>query len=381
MKLEKILKTIKKEGGKTFFVGGCVRDKILGVESKDIDIEIFGIKPTQLEKILKDLKVNFEEAGVLFSVFKIRVEEGDIDLSFPRSEKSTGDKHTDFEIVVDPFITPKEATLRRDLTIGALMEDTETGEILDFHGGLKDLKEGIIKHTSDKFIEDSLRVFRVAQFASRFKFKVAEETRELSRSIRVEMLSKERVLEEFKKAVLKSEKPSRFFEELKYMEHLKEFFKELDELSDKDFQITMDRIDEAKKLIKDKTLLLSEIIALIKSKDLTEDKQLKMLQTLISMSGLETFPKSEEEVFTLILKSKFDLFIHLEIISETHDEKVLIHQTRDKFIKLSKDFIKGKDLIEEGFKPGPIFKELLFKTSLSILLGSTKSEEIKKLKK
>lgn len=381
MKLEEILKTIKKEGGKTFFVGGCVRDKILGVESKDIDIEIFGIKPTQLEKILKDLKVNFEEAGALFSVFKIRVEEGDIDLSFPRSEKSTGDKHTDFEIVVDPFITPKEATLRRDLTIGALMEDTETGEILDFHGGLKDLKEGIIKHTSDKFIEDPLRVFRVAQFASRFKFKVAEETRELSRSIKVEMLSKERVLEEFKKAVLKSEKPSRFFEELKYMEHLKEFFKELDDLSDKDFQITMDRIDEAKKLIKDKTLLLSEIIALIKSKDLTEDKQLKMLQTLISMSGLETFPKSEEEVFTLILKSKFDLFIHLEIIAETDDEKLLIHQTRDKFSKLSKDFITGKDLIKEGFKPGPIFKELLFKTSLEILLGSSKSEEIKKLKK
>ena len=90
--------------------------------------------------------------------------------------------------------------MRRDFTINALMMDTQTGTILDFHQGMKDLDDKVIRHTSDKFSEDALRVYRAAQFASRFGFTVAPETLELCKKIDVTHLPQERIQEETYKA-------------------------------------------------------------------------------------------------------------------------------------------------------------------------------------
>ena len=214
MEIEKqIAKLVQQKGGRTFYVGGYVRDKLLNIENKDVDIEVHGITPNDLYDILKQIGTPLSY-GNSFGVYSLKGH--DIDIALPRSEKCIGNKHTDFKIDVDPFIGYKKACKRRDITINALMQDVLTDEILDYYHGLDDLKNKVIRYVDkDTFVEDPLRVLRVAQFASRLEFVVDKETIELCKSIDLAYLSKERVEEELRKALLKANKPSIFFDVLK----------------------------------------------------------------------------------------------------------------------------------------------------------------------
>ena len=213
-RLQKFLKALSYKGAKTYYVGGYVRDMILGKENKDIDIEIHYITEKEFLDVCKSFGLDIKLCGQAFGVYKAVLDGQDIDFSFPRTEKLIGTKHTDFEIAVDPFIGELKASQRRDFTINALMMDTQTETILDFHQGIKDLENKVIRHTSDKFSEDALRVFRVAQFASRFGFTVAPETLELCERIDVTHLPQERIQEETYKAFTKGT-PSIYFDILK----------------------------------------------------------------------------------------------------------------------------------------------------------------------
>lgn len=236
--MEKIEKTVaekvKASGGMTYYVGGFVRDKVLSVESKDVDIEVHGITPGRLREILEEIgePISF---GQSFGVYSLRGY--DIDIAMPRRERALDASdggargHRDFEIDVDPFIGTYEAARRRDFTINALMEDVLTGEITDHFGGMEDLRNKIIRHIdAETFVEDPLRVLRAAQFAARFDMTVAPETIELCRSMDLSNLSAERVEEEMKKALLKSDRPSVFFEVLREMDQLDVWFPELEQL-------------------------------------------------------------------------------------------------------------------------------------------------------
>ena len=213
-RLTEFLKALSDKGAKTYYVGGYVRDMILGKENKDIDIEIHYITEEEFLDVCKSFDLDIKLCGQAFGVYKAVLDGQDIDLSFPRTEKLVGTKHTDFEIVVDPFIGEEKASQRRDFTINALMMDTQTETILDFHKGMKDLENKVIRHTSDKFSEDALRVYRAAQFASRFGFTVAPETLELCKHIDVTHLPQERIQEETYKAFTKGT-PSIYFDILK----------------------------------------------------------------------------------------------------------------------------------------------------------------------
>lgn len=224
----KIAKKVSEKGGRTFLVGGYVRDEILGIETKDIDIEVHGIKVDTLVDILESLG-NVQKIGASFGVFNLKGY--DIDIAMPRKEKSNGKCHRDFEIYVDPFIGCKEAAIRRDFTINSMMKDILTGEVIDSFGGIDDLKNKKIKHINDvSFCEDPLRVFRAAQFASRFEFNIDKDTIKLCSNMDVSSLAFERVFEELKKALLKSQKPSIFFNTLKDMNQLSFWFKEVENL-------------------------------------------------------------------------------------------------------------------------------------------------------
>ena len=225
---EKIAKSVKDAGGRTFYVGGFVRDKLLGIENKDVDIEVHGIEPDALYSILKEIgePLSF---GKSFGVYALKGE--DLDIAMPRRERATGRGHRDFEIEVDPFIGTCAAAKRRDFTINALMEDVLTGEMIDHFGGREDLSRGVIRHIDDaSFIEDPLRVLRAAQFAARFGFAVDPSTIELCRGIDLSALSRERVEEELRKALLKAERPSIFFEVLRSMDKLGTWFPEIGQL-------------------------------------------------------------------------------------------------------------------------------------------------------
>jgi tRNA nucleotidyltransferase (CCA-adding enzyme) len=179
---QKIAKAVDEEGGKTFFVGGFVRDSLLGKENKDIDIEVHGVTPEQLRSILETLG-EVTTMGASFGILGLKGY--DLDIAQPRKESANGKGgHKDFEVLVDPFIGTLEAARRRDFTINALMQDVLTGEIVDHFGGLDDLEKGIIRHVdASTFVEDPLRVLRAAQFAARFGFQVAPETIELARTM------------------------------------------------------------------------------------------------------------------------------------------------------------------------------------------------------
>ena len=230
--MEQIEKTIARKvhekGGRVFYVGGCVRDALLGIENKDIDIEVHGISSSELLTILKELGEPLSY-GNSFGIYSLKGY--DIDIAMPRLEHATGSGHKDFEIFVDPFIGVKKAAKRRDFTVNAMMQDVLTGEIIDCYDGRYDLSRKLLRHVdSDSFTEDPLRVLRAAQFASRYEFEIDPETKRLCEKTDISALSKERVEEELKKALLKAAKPSIFFETLRGMKKLSFWFPELEKL-------------------------------------------------------------------------------------------------------------------------------------------------------
>ena len=225
---ERIAELVREKGGRVFYVGGYVRDELLKLENKDIDIEVHGILPEELFELLQGIG-HPRVFGSSFGVYSL--DGYDVDIAMPRKEKAIGRGHRDFQIDVDPFIGYENAARRRDFTFNAMMEDVLTHEILDPFHGQEDLKNHILRHVDEQsFAEDPLRVLRAGQFAARFDCQIAEETLELCRGIDITTLSRERVEEELKKALTKGSHPSIFFESLKQMQQLDYWFKEVKQL-------------------------------------------------------------------------------------------------------------------------------------------------------
>ena len=215
-------------GGRAYFVGGYVRDRLLGRENKDMDVEVHGLTPEKLETILDTLGER-TVMGASFGIYGLK--HWDIDIAMPRKETATGRGHRDFQTEVDPFLGCEKAARRRDFTINAMMEDVLSGEVLDFFGGREDLANGVLCHVSpEHFGEDPLRVLRAARFAARFDFTVAAETVALCREMDLSALPRERVMGETEKALMKAERPSVFFTTLREMGQLSQWFPELEAL-------------------------------------------------------------------------------------------------------------------------------------------------------
>jgi tRNA nucleotidyltransferase (CCA-adding enzyme) len=198
---ERVLSAIRAAGGRPMLVGGCVRDALIDIPSKDIDVEVYGLADPDVLAAALSGAGKVTEAGKSFGVFKVRAGDTEIDISLPRRESKTGAGHRGFAVIPDGSIGFAEASARRDFTINSLMADPATGEIIDCHGGVADLRAGILRHTSDAFAEDPLRVLRGVQFAARFGFGMAIETVILCRKLlgSYAELSTERVWGEFEK--------------------------------------------------------------------------------------------------------------------------------------------------------------------------------------
>lgn len=207
---------VAEAGGRGYFVGGYVRNGLLGKENKDVDMEIHGISAERLEGILSRFGQCLAVGGS-FGVYRLKGY--DMDIALPKKDGG-GDE-------ADPFVGTFAAAKRRDLTCNALMEDILSGEIIDPLGGRDDLQRGILRHCGDdSFVQDPLRVLRVARFAAEFGFSAAPETMELCRRIDLSALPKERIFGEVEKALLRSARPSVFFEVLREMDQLDVWFPE-----------------------------------------------------------------------------------------------------------------------------------------------------------
>lgn len=222
---EKLARLVSEKGGTCYYVGGYVRDRLMKRENKDIDIEVHGISPEVLESILDSMGKRIS-IGESFGIYALKG--CDIDIAMPRSETAVGKGHRDFSVLVDPFIGTLKAAMRRDFTVNALMQNVLTGELIDHFGGEDDIKHRVLRHVDDRsFPEDPLRVLRAAQFSARFGFEICEETIALCKGIDISSLSKERIEGEMKKALLKAEKPSVFFEALRKTDKLTPWFSEV----------------------------------------------------------------------------------------------------------------------------------------------------------
>lgn len=195
-----IAEQLKRAGGRALLVGGCVRDGLLGIEAKDVDMEVYGLDADTVERTLSQ-NFRLDTVGRAFGVFIVKGY--GIDIALPRRESNNGPRHTDFVIQGDPHMSPAEAAARRDFSINAISLDPLTGELLDPYSGITDLRAGCLRHISDAFSEDPLRVLRGMQFIARFNLEAAAETIALCQGLTPAHLPAERLWQEWKKLILK----------------------------------------------------------------------------------------------------------------------------------------------------------------------------------
>ena len=228
-KVVQLAEAVRAVGGRALLVGGCVRDRLMGTQPKDWDVEVYGVAPAKLRELL-DRFGSVNVVGEAFTVYKLGA---DLDVSLPRRERKTGRGHRAFFIEGDPAMTFADATARRDFSINAILQDPLTGEIIDPHQGRDDLKSGILRAvSSDTFAEDSLRVLRAAQFAARFEFEIEATTVELCRTIDLSDLPSERIWGEIEKLLLRARRPSLGLHWLRRLGAIDQLFPEIKALID-----------------------------------------------------------------------------------------------------------------------------------------------------
>lgn len=216
---------------KIYLVGGAVRDKLLGRPVADRDFVVVGATPEDM------LECGFEQVGADFPVFLHPFTRSEFALA--RQERKTAPGYHGFETISDPSVTLEDDLRRRDLTINAMavevnatgfdvgVDDPDMSELIDPFGGQRDLQDRVLRHVSSAFAEDPVRVLRVARFAARYNFTVADETMRLMHHLveqgEMDHLTPERVWAEFEKA-LAEDHPVQFFWKLRECDALEQLF-------------------------------------------------------------------------------------------------------------------------------------------------------------
>jgi tRNA nucleotidyltransferase (CCA-adding enzyme) len=189
---------VRDAGGRALIVGGWVRDRLMGIASTNVDLEVFGLPGDRLRELLESFG-RVEAVGESFQVYKI----GDIDVSLPRRDSKTGRGHRGFIVTGDPEMSIEEAARRRDFTMNAISWDPLTDEYFDPYGGRGDLERRVLRMVDPRtFGDDSLRVLRAVQLAARFELTIDETTAALCREIPLDDLPAERVWGEIEKLLL-----------------------------------------------------------------------------------------------------------------------------------------------------------------------------------
>jgi tRNA nucleotidyltransferase (CCA-adding enzyme) len=209
---------------KIYRVGGSVRDELLGLPVKDQDYVVVGSDAGEMERL------GFRPVGKDFPVFLHP--ETNQEYALARTERKTARGYKGFTIYAAPDVTLEQDLARRDLTINAIARD-DHGNLIDPHGGAQDLKVGVLRHVSPSFVEDPVRILRVARFAARFAFEIAPETLELMRAMvsggEVDHLVPERAWQELSRGLME-QRPSLMIEALRACGALARILPELDAL-------------------------------------------------------------------------------------------------------------------------------------------------------
>jgi len=387
----RIAEKVKKAGGCTYYVGGFVRDRLMGVDCKDVDIEVHGIPPKTLTEILDSFGTH-TEMGASFGVYGLR--HYDLDIAMPRCEKATGRGHRDFDVSVAPFLGTEKAARRRDFTVNAMMEDVLTGEIIDHFGGREDMERKVLRHVDDEsFGEDPLRVLRAAQFAARFNYCVDENTVKLCSTMDLSALPCERIMGELEKTLLKASRPSTFFRVLARMDQLDFWFSGYVALNAERRKSTEKLLDEAAK-VREKArfplfFMLSALCRYIDDVGCFIDKLTKEndLRAYVgNMCALCEKPQmlyetgADDEQWNILFDYSVcpeDLLLMSDVLTsgEGTDKK---KEKLDNFKALmEKPGVMGRDLIAAGLIPDKNFSSFLSFAHSLHLKGIEKDEALK----
>lgn len=346
-----------------------MRDKILGRNSKDIDIEIHGVTESRLNEILHGLGEPLN-MGASFGILGLR--HYTVDIVLPRSLTTGG---------IDPFVGYMNAAKRRDFTMNALMQDVLTGEILDFYGGLDDIRSRIIRRVDDDtFLLDPLRVIRAARFSASLGFSVEDYTREICSSADISRIAPERLYSELENAITKTESPSKFFAELSRMNQTHTWFAEV---SNSDANI----LDMAAKF-REKSSYIPGFMLAVLCHDWPENDIARFLSRLtndsrltkyvINMAGLSQ--KFSRVPFLRLLdeaESPDDFALMSEILTgDSHSDILSLYHER-----MSQPFVTGADILNLGASPGPLIGEILRHIHAMRLEGIPKAVQLREAMK
>lgn len=327
---------------KVYLVGGAVRDILLGKSPKDKDYVVTGTTPEHM------IKLGFERVGNEFPVF-LHPETKD-EYALARTEKKVSSGYTGFTCFSSPETTIEEDLFRRDITINAMALDDKTKKIIDPYNGKSDLNNKIIRHVSEAFMEDPLRILRIARFRARMPdFIIADETlillKEMVLKGMLKELKAERVWKEVSRA-LTEKSPELFFETLNEIDGLKDLFPVIEKMKGipqrKDYHAEGDVyvhnmlvVKEAAKLsskLEDKDKLMIVLGALLHDVGKTETPY----ELLYDKQGLEIgfhHGHDGEEVCNRLiddfcdnLKVPTDLKVFSKIIAKNHQ---LIHTAKN----------------------------------------------------
>jgi len=207
-----------------YCVGGAVRDRLLELTVQDQDWVVVGSTPEEM------VAYGFKPVGKDFPVFLHPQTHEEYALA--RTERKTARGYQGFSVYAAPDVTLEQDLLRRDFTINAIAQD-KNGKLIDPHNGIADLRAGVLRHVSEAFSEDPVRILRAARFAARFGFSIAPETLQLMRDMvnngEVDALVAERVWQELTRGLMEK-KPSLFFETLRSCGALEKILPEVDAL-------------------------------------------------------------------------------------------------------------------------------------------------------
>ena len=217
---------VRRAGGRALIVGGWVRDRLMARESKDIDLEVYGIEASRLRSLFEPFG-DVDAVGESFQVYKV----GDIDVSLPRRESKEGRGHRGFAVTGDPEMSVEDAARRRDFTVNAIAWDPLTEQYVDPFDGRGDITRRLLRVVDPaRFPDDSLRVLRAVQFAARLEFQLDEGSRTLCRAMSLDDLPAERVWGEIEKLLL-APRPSIGFDLAMDLGVVRKLFPELQALA------------------------------------------------------------------------------------------------------------------------------------------------------
>jgi tRNA nucleotidyltransferase (CCA-adding enzyme) len=370
---------------KPIIIGGYVRDFLLDISSKDIDIELYGIESYEkLENILEEFGT-VNRVGKSFGVCKLQFDDLDLDFSLPRTDNKIAQGHRGFKVITNKTLDFQTATKRRDFTINAIGYDVIKKKILDPFHGIKDLENGVLSAVDiTKFDEDPLRVLRAVQFSARFHFKLDSvlftKCSNMIKSGVLNELPSERILEEIKKLLLKSKKPSKGILLLKKL-HGFLYFNELSTLNYTEFTHILKSLDylaneytlEEKKML---TLHLSILSFYLSKaarfhfiKKLSSEKKLiaNINKLIDNTKDLNLDNLSNFSIFLLATKvniEELSLFLKALFLDKKNDEiKELCKRAKELgvFTNPLTPLLQGKDLLQLNLQASKKFSEILDK--------------------